>query len=162
MRYDDAAWLLACGGLTALGVVWAVLTYRRKGWSSALRVFGWALIPISLWLTGLSQLIWVAAVEVTRTAGNLVFSVKAWIGIALFFVSFVLLGGVGYVRRRRARGKGEGGEDAAGQPKAAKAKATKAKAPDAKPSKAVEKGKPDDGLDDLSDIEAILKKRGIE
>lgn len=160
MRYDDAAWLLACGALTAVGVLIAVLTYRKRGWSAALRVGAWAVLPIAVWLTGLSRLVGTVAYETVRWAGNLLFSPRVWVGVALFGVAFVVLGGLGFVRRRRAR-TGAATEEAPDRPAAKPASPRPAVGQgNAKEGKGA-KGSESDPLEGFEEIDEILKKRGI-
>ncbi|MBM7787019.1 hypothetical protein [Tenggerimyces flavus] len=164
MKYDAFMWLPVAGGLSALLLVAAFFAFRKRGASAGLRLVGWAALPMAIWLTDLSRLIYTVVVEATRWIGGVFLSPKVWIGVALFALWFFLLGGVGIVRRRR---KAKGGETtpskevatptAAGQPAAAK------KAP-----AAIEKGtsKPkakndDDPLSGFEDIDEILKRRGI-
>jgi hypothetical protein len=165
--YDAFMWLPVAGGLSAVLLVAAFFAFRKRGASAGLRLVGWAALPMAIWLTDLSRLIYTVVVEATRWVGGVFLSPKVWIGIGLFALWFFLLGGVGIVRRRRRRAKG--GEAApatskevatatpAGQPAAAAKKAAPA---------AVEKGKPkakgdDDPLAGFEDIDEILKRRGI-
>jgi hypothetical protein len=161
--YDAFMWLPVAGGLSAVLLVAAFFAFRKRGASAGLRLVGWAALPMAIWLTDLSRLIYTVVVEATRWVGGVFLSPKVWVGVGLFALWFFLLGGVGIVRRRR---KAKGGEaapskevatpTATGQPAAAK-KAAPA---------AIEKGKPkakgeDDPLAGFEDIDEILKRRGI-
>ncbi len=163
MKYDAFVWLPVAGGLSALLLVAAFFAFRKRGASAGLRLVGWAALPMAIWLTDLSRLLYTVVVEATRWVGGLLMSPKVWIGVGLFAVWFFLLGGVGIVRRRRkAKGGGEASSKevatTSGQPAAAK-KAAPA---------AIEKGQPkakakndDDPLSGFEDIDEILKRRGI-
>ena len=155
----DTAWLVACIALSALGVIAAFLTYRRRGWSSGIRVLGWGLLPIAIWLTGLSRLLWTVVLEGTRWVGGLVFSPRVWVGVVLFFVAFVMLGGVGFVRRRR---RAKSGSDKGAQPSSGGSDTKKESGSRPAKGEVQKKSGQGDPLEGMEDIEAILKKRGIE
>lgn len=161
----DTAWLVACLALTALGVFAAVLTFRKRGASSGIRVLGWGLLPIAVWLTGLSRLLWTVVLEGARWVGGLVLSPRVWVGVALFLVAFVMLGGVGFVRRRRAKSSGAakpaGGAGSSGGKSASDQSGQGTGSGAAKGQVEKKQGK-DDPLEGMEDIEAILKRRGIE
>jgi hypothetical protein len=161
--YQQIAWAPICIGLSAFGGLIAFLVFRSRGKAAGVRVLGWALLPLAIWLTGLATLLSTVIGAVLRWAGDLVFAPRVWAGVALFFVSFVLLGGANWVRRRRRAAKIKAGEEAgAGEVKADKSAAKPEQKTQPQP-KAVEKSKKggDDPLAGFEDIDAILKKRGI-
>lgn len=154
--FDQMFWLPICAGLTGVGVVAAFLAFRRRGVASGLRLLGWAVLPMALWLSGLVRFLYTVVAEAVRWVGNFVFSWTIWTGVALFGVAFVLFGTAAFMRRRQGRttGSGDKPEKAEKPAKSAKSKAE---------PKQVGKGKPaDNPLEDMEDIDDILKRRGIE
>jgi hypothetical protein len=151
MTFDQIAWLPLCGGVTAVGIALSYLAFRRRGVSAGMRALAWSLLPLAAYLTGIVRTLWNVGSALVSFVTGLVLSPTVWAGIALGGLSVVLYL-VSGVMRGRAISKGRDGEEA---PKDAPAKdAPKASAP-----KAVEGGKT--GSDDFSDIEDILKRRGI-
>lgn len=162
--YEQIAWAPICISLSAVGGLIAFLIFRSRGKAAGVRVLGWALLPLAIWLTGLAGVLSKVIGAVVDWAAKLVFSPPMWAGVALFFVSFVMLGGAGWVRRRQRAAKIKAGEAAEGGqapavPSSGKPEAEKKKAQ----PKAVDKSKKgdDDPLAGFEDVDAILKKRGI-
>ena len=92
--------------------------------------------------------------SVTDWATGLVFDLFTWAGIGLAGLAVVLWVVSGFIRDRQiARGQ------AAGGPRSAAAPASRESLPPATPSRQ-KGGSPID--DELADIEALLRKRGIE
>jgi hypothetical protein len=165
--YQQIPWALICISLSALGGLITFLIFRSRGKAAGFRALGWALLPLAIWLTGIARLLYTVVSEAVRWVTSLVFSPQVWAGAVLFVLSFVLLGGAGWVRRRRRAAKIKAGEEAGGDSQPAVSAGSDAKAA-AKPEKktqpkAVEKGKKgdDDPLSGFEDVDAILKKRGI-
>lgn len=169
--YEQIPFGVICIGLTGLGALITFLVFRSRGKAAAARALGWSLLPLAILLTGLVKLVYTVIVEAVRWATNvLTFSTEVWAGIAIFFVSFVLLGGANWIRRRRRAAKIRAGEEATGGGEVTASRTDKADKPAAAPEqkpksepKAVEKSKKggDDPLAGFEDIDAILKKRGI-
>lgn len=159
--FDVIAWIPIAATLTALGVVGAVLAFRRRGAASGLRVLGWALLPMAIVLTGLARLLYTVVAETVRWVGGLVISPTVWAGIALFLVSFVLLGTAGVLRRRRGTTASRGAQGAADRPSTSASTSQKPTSGKAEPKKAVGKGEQNDPLEGFEEIDEILKRRGI-
>ena len=157
--FDVIAWIPIAAVLTGLGVVGAVLSFRRRGAASGLRVLGWALLPSAIVLTGLARLLYTVVAETVRWIGRLVISPSVWAGVALFLVSFVLLGTAGILRRRR--GAGRQAAAASGDRPAASKPGPKKPEPQKSEPKAVGKGKQEEPLEGFEEIDEILKRRGI-
>lgn len=159
--YQQIPWALICISLSALGGLITFLVFRSRGKAAGFRALGWALLPLAIWLTGIARLLYTVVSEAVRWVTSLVFSPQVWAGAVLFILSFVLLGGAGWVRRRRRAAKIKAGE--AAETEQAPATGEKpAKVEQKAQPKAVEKGKKgDDPLAGFEDIDAILKKRGI-
>jgi hypothetical protein len=162
--YSQIAWLPLCGGVTGVGLVASYLVYRRRGFTAGLRGVAWSLLPMAAYLTQSVQTLWDMGVKLVDFATGFVFSPERWAGVALAGLALVLFVTTGLLRRGRSGqgtevkdGPARGGAVAggrAGQPKAAskpQALERKSGRPAAAPG--------DD--DDFSDIEKILRDRGI-
>lgn len=159
MSFDQIAWLPLCGGVTVAGLVLSFLLLRRKGAGAGLRLAAWSLVPTAAYLTGILPAAWRAGEIVVGFFTGLIFSPAVWAGVAVAALSAVLFLVSGLLRRR---GRGRAPAQAAGPARQA--------APGAAPPSATAPTKPNRALpakpaaqadDDLSDIEEILKRRGI-
>lgn len=141
MSYDSAAWgALAVALSILLGVV-TFFRWRSKGLAAGLRGAAWTILPLAAWMTGVLELGFDVADSVSRWALHLVFSPVVWLGILLAGVSVVLFGASALLGNRGGRTvRGDGAS-----PPAVTPRRTGTPAID----------------DDLSDIEAILRKHGI-
>lgn len=143
---DDLTWGALTLTLTLLGGVWTWLAFRRRGVASGVRGAAVTLLPAAAWLTGTLQMFTEVAGAVGDWAAHLVLSPTVWLGIALAGVSALLFVVSGALRNRGRGGPPE--RPAAGRRK--RSDELGAARPTAPP------------LDDeLADIEAILRKRGI-
>ncbi len=142
---DDVTWAALTAVLTALGAAWTWYAFRNRGVASGLRGAGLTLIPPAAWLTGTLEMFTEIGGSVADWATHLVLSPIVWAGIVVAGLSVVLLGSSAMLRER-GRGLKPGTE------------------PDRKPP-ALGRGSTPRGEpvvdDDLDDIEAILKRRGI-
>jgi hypothetical protein len=162
--YSQIAWLPLCGGVTGVGLVASYLVYRRRGFASGLRGVGWSLLPMAAYLTQSVQTLWDMGVKLVDFASGFVFSPERWAGIALVGVALVAFVGSGLMRRTRPAKDGARRDRAVrGTPKASRASAGKTGAP----TQAIERQStrksaalPNDD-DDFSEIEKILRNRGI-
>ena len=150
---DDASWLAWTATLTVLGAVWTVYAFRNRGAASGLRGAGLALLPAAAYLTGTLEMFTEIGSSVADWATHLVFSPKVWVGVVLAGLAALCLFVSGVLRER-----GRGGAEQSAPKKRRKRKQ------DGGPP-VVERGRHSKGEpvldDDMSDIEAILKKRGI-
>lgn len=151
MTYGQIAWLPLCAGLTAVGIVLSYLVFRRRGAIAGLRAVAWSLLPLAAYLIGAPRTLWDIGAAVVRFVSGLVFSPTVWAGVALAGLSAVLFVVSGVSRGRalsrvRAQGQPAGGRTV-GEPEEAKPRQVE---------------QPGSAGDDFSDIEAILKRRGIE
>lgn len=135
MTYDAAAFGALALALTVLGGVVTYFRWRKHGLPALLRGTAWSLLPTAAWLTGVLRLLVEVGGEVSRWALRLVFSPTVWVGLALAGVSVVLFVVSGFVRDRSA----------VPAPPSRKAVPPKAS-----------------GGEGLDDIEAILKRHGIQ
>ncbi len=137
----DSGWAFANAmTLTALLGVVAFLAWRRRGVVSGLRWTGIALVPTSLYLLGLLKTFWIIADELARFFSGLVWSPRSWLGLALAVVAAALI--VLPARINRGWGNPSGRQPQGG--------------PSGKAS-----SRPQPADDELAEIEAILKRRGI-
>ncbi|MGL5824198.1 MAG: hypothetical protein ACRCYU_05080 [Nocardioides sp.] len=145
---NDATWAALVVSLTlllALGTGWA---FRRRGPAAGMRGLALTVLPSAAWLTGTLQLITEIAASILSWASGVVFNPFVWTGIGLFGLSGALLLVAGRVRARSGRPAGVA--TAASDRSAAPV----TRQPDAAPAtRAVD--------DEMADIEAILRKRGI-
>jgi hypothetical protein len=146
---------IVCMALSAAGVVIAVLAGLRGRVRSAFRWLAVALVPTGLYLTGLITVFRRIGSALASWGTHLVFDPRVWTGLAMLGAAVLLLLATGVGRSRRS---GEPKPVKAGkQPKAAQG-ASSVPAVTARP--AGQKSAADD-LGDFSDVEEILKRRGI-
>ena len=155
--YNQIAWFPLCAGLTGLGLVLSWFVFRRRGLRAALRGVAWSLLPLAAYLTGAIEMIWKMGVAIGDFASSFVFSPEKWAGIAVTGLAIVIFVVSGMLRGRsdkpakeakKAKGRdGQPGAPAAKQSHAIAARSSRAPAAT------------DD--DDFSEIEQILRNRGI-
>jgi hypothetical protein len=144
---NDVSWGALALALTALGGIYTWWAFGHRGFAAAVRAGGFTLLPLAAWMTGLLEVFG----NVTDAFGHwfvhLVFSPVVWLGGLIFVVAFVLIGAGNLVSRRQ-------------DPTAPQTKKTKQQ-PEA--PRAVGKATRHDPLidDEMAEIQAILKKRGI-
>jgi hypothetical protein len=159
-----------CVAITALALIWSYRIWRKDGASRGIRAIAWSLLPLAAYLTGAVGLIGRLVNAVVIFAGSFVFSPKTYAGVIVVIVSAVLFlvsGGLPLARERKARKrrKAERAEKAAAreagrEPSRADTQAASRKA--VEPSKPGRKAAvPAGDDDDMSDIQNILKRRGI-
>lgn len=155
---DEVTWQVLTVVLTVIGLVASGLLWRLRGPASGIRGVGWSLLPVAALLTGTWRLIWQIGDAVVSWAVRFVFSPLVWLGVAVAGVSVVLL-----VTGSAMRTRGIGSRDRAGRKHTTgltqgSAAASSDKAPTPRDTRPAPTGTVDD---DLADIEAILKRRGI-
>lgn len=146
---DSTTWAALALVLTILGAAYAWLAWRRRGPAAGLRGLAWTLIPVAAWLTGTLRLAANILNEVIDWAARLVFSPSVWLGIVVAGLAAVLWVVSGVLRARGIGvrdGTPEGGTRQVASADRTKRVRTKAR---------------NDDLDDMDEIEAILKKHGI-
>jgi len=156
---EGTTWAALTAALTVAGAIWTWIAFRRRGAANGLRALGFTLLPAAAWLTGTLEMVVEIAGSVTDWATSLVFNVLTWAGVGLAGLAVVLFVVSGIIRDRQlARGQAEGkrGGRAATSGTASSQGLPEASSTRSRPSG----GSPID--DDLADIEALLKKRGIE
>ena len=161
-NFNDLTLLPFCVGLTLLGLIGSWAAWRRRGVAAGTRGVAWSLLPVSLYLTGLLELVWDIVRSSVSWVTHLIFSPTVWAGVALFGVSVVLYVVSGGARGRRGdtpkvqmKPASPAGELTATGPAPASAAPAKA----AKPSKG-SKAKQQESSE-FDEIEDILKRHGI-
>jgi hypothetical protein len=146
--------------LTIVGLVLSMIVWRRRGPAAGLRGVAWSLLPAAAGLTGTLRLIWDIGDSVVNWATRLVFSPVVWAGIVLAGVSVVLFGVSGAMRARGAGGASKTESSRSSRsPKTTKADKSAARQVSATRSAPAAKG---DDIEGMDDIEAILRKHGIQ
>lgn len=152
---EGTTWAALTAALTVAGAIWTWIAFRRRGAANGLRALGFTLLPAAAWLTGTLEMVVEIAGSVTDWATSLVFNVLTWSGVGLAGLALLLFVVSGFIRDRQlGRGQAAGGKTApVGDRPAGRRELP------ATPQRA-QGGSPID--DELADIEALLKKRGIE
>ncbi|WP_242494655.1 hypothetical protein [Nocardioides zhouii] len=152
---EGTTWAALTAALTVAGAIWTWIAFRRRGAANGLRAMGFTLLPAAAWLTGTLEMVVEIAGSVTDWATGLVFNVLTWSGVGLAGLALVLFVVSGFIRDRQlARAQANGGAPDS-------AKATPTRRTELPPASArATGGSPID--DEMADIEALLKRRGIE
>lgn len=159
--YNSIAWFPLAGGLTALGFVLSYLAWRRRGVTAGLRGVAWSLVPVAAYLTGAIEMLWKIGTAIGDFATSFVFSPEKWAGVAVIGLAAVLFVVTGIARGRQpAKTRKERRAEKTSQPAAGSAAGrTQAIAPkSSSPAKKASKISDDD---DFSEVEQILRNRGI-
>ena len=140
---DDASWAALTLSLTVLGAIWTWFAFRRRAIASGVRGIGLTLLPLAAYLTDTLRMFTRIVDAVGDWAGGLVLSPKVWVGIVVAGVAVLAFAAARAIDARRPRRTTPAGEPAR-----------------------LERGREDRGApavqdDDLADIEALLRKRGI-
>lgn len=145
-RVDDVTWAALALTLTLLGGIWTWLAYQRRGLPAALKGAGLTLLPLAAYLTKTLQMLTEIGDAVADWATTLAFSPVVWVGVILAGLAVVLFGaGRALEQRRGPRSQPESEQK-----------------PGAKPLPATREKRGAPAIDDdLAEIEALLRKRGI-
>jgi hypothetical protein len=143
---DNVSWGALALSLTVLGGIYTWWALRHRGVTAAVRAAGFTLLPLAAWMTGLLEVFGEVTDAFTHWFTRLVFSPTVWLGVIVFVVAFVLIGGANMVSRRvNPKPKAKAKKKPADQPKAV--------GPVTKSDPLID--------DEMAEIQAILKKRGI-
>lgn len=161
--------LLLCLALTLLGLLVTGVAWRRGNRGRALQGVGLMLAPAGLYFSGLLGLLWRGGVAVGNWVIGLTMSRTVWLGLSLLAVCLVLWVVGGIVARRSPRKSRRRAVSGSASP--APASVTSAAgggkntsgtgAPPASAQKRPGAQQPAPVDDDLAEIEALLKSRGI-
>ena len=160
----DTVLLPLCVGLTLLGVIATGIAWRRGNKGRVVQGIGLALAPIALYFSGLLRLLWDAIVAIGNWASKIIFSPAVWFGLSLLALCLVLWVVGGIVARRspaaksKAVGKADGKQALPAQ--SAKGPSSNAQSSKSRAAKTTRNAPPID--DEMAEIEALLKSRGIE
>ncbi len=154
---EGTIWTALTAALTISGAIWTWIAFRRRGAANGLRALGFTLLPAAAWLTGTLEMFVEIAGSIGDWATGLVFNTLTWAGVGLGGLAGVLFVISGVIRDRQlARGQ-KVAPPSVGRAATADHATLPPTSPGA-PKSAL--GSPVD--DELADIEALLKKRGIQ
>ena len=157
----DTVLLPLCVGLTLLGVIATGVAWRRGNKGRVVQGVGLALAPIALYFSGLLRLLWDAIVAIGNWASKIILSPAVWFGLSLLALCLVLWVVGGIVARRSPAAKSKAVAKADGKQalpaQSSKAQSSKAQTTSGKTNR---NAPPID--DEMAEIEALLKSRGIE
>lgn len=149
---NDVSWGALALALTTLGGIYTWWALRHRGFAAAVRAAGITLLPLAAWMTGLLQVFGTVTHAFVHFFTRLVFSPVVWLGVIVFVVAFVLIGASKVMGRRGESGTNE--SRASGPRKRRTGKpAPKAVGPTTRNDPLID--------DEMAEIQAILKKRGI-
>ena len=150
----DTVLLPLCVGLALLGVIATGIAWRRGNKGRVIQGIGLALAPIALYFSGLLRLLWDAIVAFGTWASKIILSPAVWFGLSLLGLCVVLwvVGGLIARRSTGAKSKAVSAESSASALPAKKSGKTSGKTRQSEP--------PID--EEMAEIEALLKSRGIE
>lgn len=154
---EGTTWAALTAALTVAGAIWTWIAFRRRGAANGLRALGFTLLPAAAWLTGTLEMVTEIAGSITDWATTLVFDVRTWVGVGLAGLAVVLWFVSGIIRDRQLA-RGQAGGQAGGQ-------GVKPGGRDALPEASSTRSGPTSRPavdDEMADIEALLRKRGIE
>ncbi|WP_104107482.1 cellulose synthase [Nocardioides sp. 616] len=145
-QVDEVTWGALTLTLTLLGALYTWWAFTRRGAAAGTRGAAFTLLPAAAWLTGTLEMVTEIAGSIADWATHLVFSPVVWAGVVLggAAVSLFLLSGL--LRSRQERAVPAVAGDKAGERKLPRGAS-------ARTAPVVD--------DDLADIEALLRKRGI-
>ena len=150
----DTVLLPLCVGLTLLGVIATGVAWRRGNRGRVVQGIGLALAPIALYFSGLLRLLWDGVVAIGSWASAIILSPAVWFGLALLGLCVVLWVVGGVAARRSSAAKKSKSVPATGAKTALPAQG--------KPAAKTTSRQPAPIDDDMAEIEALLKSRGIE
>ena len=144
---DDVGYGALAAALTLVGGVYTYYAYQKRGAGAGLKGAGLTLLPIAAYLTQTLEMFGRIADAIGDWATRLVFSPVVWVGLVVAGIGALLFAAGRVVERR-------GGEAASPRQK------KQTGAPEALPPARRDPNAPTVD-DDLADIEALLKNRGI-
>jgi hypothetical protein len=147
MPAADVVLLPLCIGLALLGVIATGIAWRRGNKGRVVQGVALALAPIALYFSGLLRLAWNGITAVVTWASTLIFSPAIWFGLALLALCVVLwvVGGM-VARRSKPRLKAASGKSSTA----------------ALPAKGRSTAQQPPVDEEMAEIEALLRSRGIE
>ena len=175
MPAADTVLLPLCVGLTLLGIIATGIAWRRGNKGRVVQGVGLALAPVALYFSGLLRLLWDAVVAVGTWASRIILSPAVWFGLGLLGLCIVLwvVGAIvarRFPSKRKQKGVAPGSADRSSTPavsgasQSSNGRGVVGQAPAHKGSAGKgRKAAPAAPVDeDLAEIEALLKSRGID
>jgi hypothetical protein len=160
-----------CVAVTVVGLGLSWRLWRKSGATRGIRGVAWSLLPLAAYLTGAVGLLGRLVNAIVRFAGGFVFSPKSWAGVIVVGVAVLLFltsGGLPLLNWRKARERRKAAAAAsrdsdsrAAVPAARRRGGAQAADPPAVGAPAAQ-GPAGAGDDDLSDVQEILRRRGIK
>jgi hypothetical protein len=147
----DTVLLPLCVGLTLLGVIATGIAWRRGNKGRVVQGVGLALAPIALYFSGVLQLLWNGIVAVGSWAAKIIFSPAVWFGLSLLGLCLVLWVVGGFLARRFPAKK-----------PSTQLRATSTAGSLPAPTRKARPSNEAQIDEDMAEIEALLKARGIE
>jgi hypothetical protein len=138
---DDVSWAALTLSLTVLGGIWTWFAFRRRGLASGVRGVGFTLLPLAAYLTHTLRMFTRMVDAVGDWATGLVWSPRVWSGLIVLAVAVLCLLLARFLGARSPR--------------------TTAGPETPREVRAAERGQPAVQDDDMADIEALLRRRGI-
>lgn len=152
---NEATFAALAAALTVAGLVWTWASFKRRGAPNGLRALGFTLLPAAAWLTGTLEMFAEITTSIADWATGLVFGIFTWAGIGLAGLAVVLFV-ISGILRDRAIGRGQSaGKPGKQTPATGAAPSGPALGQGSRASSAPAAD------DDMADIEALLRKRGI-
>ena len=149
----DTVLLPLCVGLTLLGVIATGIAWRRGNKGRVVQGVGLALAPIALYFSGVLRLLWNGIIAVGSWAAKIIFSPAVWFGLSLLGFCLVLWVVGGFLARRFPAKK------PAQVTSTSTAGSLPAPTRGGAKARQLQKAPIDE---DMAEIEALLKSRGIE
>lgn len=163
MYVYDAAWLALAVVLTVCLVAVTAWTWRNRGWRPAMFAAGLTLLPMAAHLTGTLRLVGVIVDQVAGYFTGFVFRPTVWLGVALGVAGIGLMLAATALKRR---GIGTSAPPSPDNQTASSRPTRRATPPDrltaTTPTRHASREAGANEPDDLDDIEAILRKHGIQ
>lgn len=150
---DELTWGALALTLTLIGAIWTWVAFRRRGVSSGLRALAFTLLPVAAYLTNTLRMFTRIADAVVDWATRLVFDPTVWLGVILAGLSVLLFTASRFVRGRAVRR----GPETADRPRRVTGRRG---TPDELPASRGQRAEPVVD-DDMAEIEALLRRRGI-
>ena len=153
---DSTTWAALALVLTIVGAALSWLAWRRRGLAAGVRGLAWTLLPLAAWLTGTLKLAASILEDVINWAARLVFSPAVWLGVVVAGAAAVLWFVSGLMRSRGIGVRDDAREVPRKQAKQVAAGKQTGTRRAGEPKKAGQ-----DDIEDMDEIEAILKRHGI-